>query len=750
MSSIDEERLRKLAHDLGERVKEQTCLRRLFEYLEADPRRTDAALVEGVRAVLAPALQFPALAAGRVMVGAACAEDEAFPRGRARLAASILVGGSPVGFVEVCYIDDLPESDQGPFLKEERLLIDQVAMAVGNFLERRNSLLRVMRYEKILSNSKAVALQWLNQPGWPLQFVSANIRQFGYEPGDFLSGRLRYDDIIHRDDVERVVAEVYHFIDSRTEDYEQEYRLVCRDGRVRWVADHTWVERDDAGDIVCFHGIAMDITDRKQAELEAELHKRAIAAATVGIAIVEEGDASIVRFANPALANILRLRPDELIGFDLREMVGPATDPADVGRFLQAVRRGDPWSGTACLHRKDGSQFWDKMNISPVKDGQGRVLHYIGIHEDITERRQTELALSINMRAVEASTTGIVIAEADGDLPIVQVNPAFTKITGYAPSEVIGANCRFLQGAERSQAILDELRRALRRGESFAGTIRNFRKDGSLFWNDLRIAPVRDRDGRLTHFVGIQEDVTDRAEAEASLRRAQRLEVASQLSSGVAHEINNALQPIVGMSKLLLKRMPLDHPLRRSLELIDDAGKRATKLVRDLLDFARSDDGEEALVDLAVAIDEIVALLAPMAGTGIRLTTTVSAGLPRVRINEKSLYQVVSNLGINAIQACAGRPGDVRIAIAVEQAAEERDEIAVLLIQVSDSGSGMSQETLARLFEPFYTTKAPGEGSGLGLSVIHGIVSRAGGHIDVETTLGEGSTFVVYWPVETV
>jgi PAS domain S-box-containing protein len=272
-----------------------------------------------------------------------------------------------------------------------------------------------------------------------------------------------------------------------------------------------------------FTGIIRDITDRKRMEqqlLESEERYRNVAL-TAGEAIVTVDAADIIKFANPAITRVLGYEPQELLDRNVTELMPEYDQQIHKPEVAPgATERDYNWKGVELrgLHR-DGHEIALEVSFNEfTRDGQKL---RTGILRDITERKQADEKLRLNMRALEASAFPILISDAQApDMPLIYVNPAFERVTGFTSQEVLGQNCRFLQGEQRDQPALDELRIALRDGRDCTVTLRNFRKDGTPFWNELTVSPVRDAQGRVTHFVGFENDITEKKRAEEAVLEA--------------------------------------------------------------------------------------------------------------------------------------------------------------------------------------------------------------------------------------
>ncbi|MBJ7353269.1 MAG: PAS domain-containing protein [Thermoleophilaceae bacterium] len=365
-------------------------------------------------------------------------------------------------------------------------------------------------------------------------------------------------------------------------------------------------------------------------------------------------------------------------------------------------------------------------------------------------RKESEAELQMRDRALAAANQGVVITDALAeDNPIIYATPAFANLTGYAPEELIGRNCRILQGARTDPETVKQIGEALAAGRSCEVELINYRKDGTTFWNHLAISPVLDDGGTLTHFIGVQTDVTERKEFEQRARQAQKLEAIGQLAGGIAHDFNNALTAIRASAELALMDLK-DESLRDDLLQIDRAAEHAAELTRQLLAFSRQQVLKPEPTDLNQVLSETMSLAHRLIGENITLSEELGAGVRPVLVDRAQLQQVIMNLAINARDAM---PEGGRIEIRTSLVELDESDVArqfvpeagtYVLLELSDSGVGMDAVAQSKVFEPFYTTKS--EGTGLGLATVHGIILQSGGQITVESEFGVGTTFKVFLP----
>jgi PAS domain S-box-containing protein len=338
------------------------------------------------------------------------------------------------------------------------------------------------------------------------------------------------------------------------------------------------------------------------------------------------------------------------------------------------------------------------------------------------------------------------------DNPIVFANAAFLRQTGYPADEVLGRNCRFLQGPDTDPAAIREIRRALREGAAATVELVNYKRDGSPFWNALFISPVFGQDGELLYFFGSQLDVTGQRAAEAALRRAQKMEAVGQLTSGVAHDFNNLLMVIAGNLELMDKAGQPERR-QRSASRMREAVARAQRLTKQLLAFARRQQLERRAVDLNALIASMGDLAQRSLGAGIRLETRLQPGLAPCVADPGQVEVALVNLLLNARDAMP-HGGAVTVTTGAVRLPPGAPEVVsgevpagdYVSLVVADAGHGMAPDVLNRATEPFFTTKDGGPGSGLGLSTVYGFAKQSHGHLSLQSRPGRGTTAKLLFP----
>lgn len=375
----------------------------------------------------------------------------------------------------------------------------------------------------------------------------------------------------------------------------------------------------------------------------------------------------------------------------------------------------------------------------------------VALHSLQKEQQTAEETLRKLSRAVEQSADTVVITNRYGI--IEYVNPAFEALTGYSRDEACGRTPRILKSGEQGPEVYQEMWKTILAGNVFRGILVNRKKNGELYYVEESICPVRDANGQITHFIANGRDLTERLRLEAQLLQAQKMDAVGRLAGGVAHDFNNLLTIITSYSELALDAVPEDSPLEAKLHEILLAARRAAELTRQLLAFSRKQPQALRVVDLNQVVSSIAKTLPRLIGEDIEFSFTPGKDLGHVRVDPVQIEQVLMNLAANARDAMP-QGGQLRIETANAYLDEEyvQCRAAVIptghyaLVTVSDNGSGIPREDLPHIFEPFYTTKPSGKGTGLGLATVYGIVKQNKGFIWVYSEPASGTVFKIYLP----
>src|SRR4051812_13126492 len=496
--------------------------------------------------------------------------------------------------------------------------------------------------------------------------------------------------------------------------------------------------------------------------IEEEIRFRSEILDALGQAVVATNLDGRVIYWNHAAEALFGWAEAEMIGQPARVLVPPdMVDYADV--ILARIRAGEPWSGEFLVRRKDGSSFTAYVSDALLRDRAGAVVGVVGVFNDLTQAKRVEerLRRSEALLAESQRIAKIGSWEWDPATNALTCSEEGRRVFGYGPGDDITI--------ESMMAAIhpDDRERVVRIASQT-------RESGSRFEYDFQIPSadglrtihcigrvIRDEHGNAIRLVGTNQDVTDRRRAEEALRRSeerlhlsQRLEAVGQLAGGVAHDFNNLLTAITSYTQLLLEDFAPNDGRRDDLLEIKKAADRATSLTRQLLAFSRRQVLDARVIDLNAVVIDLEKMLRRLIGAHIALVTDCSRpALPRVRADVGQLEQVIVNLTVNARDAMPDggtltiRTGEAELAEAdcLDHSDFDVRPGRYVVIAVSDTGIGMDPATKARMFEPFFTTKAPGKGTGLGLATVFGIIKQSAGAIWVDSVLGRGTTFTVYF-----
>ncbi len=431
---------------------------------------------------------------------------------------------------------------------------------------------------------------------------------------------------------------------------------------------------------------------------------------------------------------------DEVIAEELRFMLH-ALGNAETGNLpaLVAIRTRSSFDEPVAAHDLPYEGVLTLPEQPSLVTAQLGVILYA--HRAYVRRyRDAMEELQLNRRIFRSVTSGITVARAEPDCPLVYVNPAFEVITGYTIEESLGKNCRFLQGGYHDQPGLTLIREALAQGREVKAIIRNYRKDGTAFWNELSISPIRNHEGKLTHFVGIQQDVTSRVEFEEALRESEKLATAGRLAASIAHEINNPLEAITNLIYLARKAQNLDE-VEQHLSVADAELRRVALLTSQSLRFYKQSSAPQA-VKAGDLLDSVLDVYARRLQSMRIEVEKRERTCDSIVCFESEIRQVLSNLIRNAMDAMKGRSGG-RLVARTHESVDWRRDLRGVMITIADTGTGMSREVQNRIFDAFYSTKG-NSGTGLGLWVTREIVTRHKGRLRVRSCNIPGRSWTVF------
>ena len=371
----------------------------------------------------------------------------------------------------------------------------------------------------------------------------------------------------------------------------------------------------------------------------------------------------------------------------------------------------------------------------------------------IESRMQAEEEKNKLAQAIHHAAEDIIITDTQGI--IEYVNPAFEKNTGYSASEVIGKKSNILKSGEHDDAFYTQLWTTITSGNIWSGRMINRKKQGDLFTEDVTISPLKDPAGNAIGYISVKRDITEQVLMEEQLRQSQKMEAIGTLSGGIAHDFNNILFAIQGYFELLCGDITFNGNTEEWYKEIKKAIQRAQDLVRQILEFSRKVDKPKTDLELNPLVKEILKLLRSTLPSTIEISSVIAENPIWIHGDATQIHQVLMNLSTNASYAMKEKGGemDVSLSTAVinsRQSGKRLENVPpgeYAVITVKDNGAGMAPEIIDRIFEPFFTTKPEGEGTGMGLSVVHGIVKNHRGFLDVESQPEKGTAFSVYLPL---
>ncbi|MDZ7584710.1 MAG: PAS domain S-box protein, partial [Thiobacillus sp.] len=450
---------------------------------------------------------------------------------------------------------------------------------------------------------------------------------------------------VHPDDLDRC-RKVYLEAFGRREPFEIEYRLRRHDGEYRWLMGNGAPYEDLNGTFAGYIGASYDITERKLAEEKAR--KLSLVVEETGNSVIITDRNGIIEYVNPAFTRVTGYPLEEAVGQSPGMLKSGLTPAEHYQGLWKTLRAGKEWRSELLNRKKNGELFWEYEVITALKNETNEITHFIAVKEDVTERKHQEEKLRMWGRAIESSVNAILITDAEvpGN-PLIYANPAFERITGYSQEEALGRNCNFLQNEDTDQPNIEALRQAIREQREGHAVLRNYRKDGSMFWNELLVAPVRDESGKVTHFIGIQNDVTERKAHETQLERQANYDALTGLAN--RNLLQDRLSQALAFSRrhdcgLAVLFIDLDHFKHINDSLGHDAGdllltevaSRLSANVREGDTVARQGGDEFVLIlseireedDVQVVAQKILkAMSAPFDIGGRELHITCSIGI---------------------------------------------------------------------------------------------------------------------------
>jgi PAS domain S-box-containing protein len=451
---------------------------------------------------------------------------------------------------------------------------------------------------------------------------------------------------------------------------------------------------------------------------------------------------------NAAFARKVGRTAEELRGMSALQCLHPDDAPAFRAGLTREGGNSSELARTQRWLTPQGWRWftWEELTLHRLPDAIGPVVRAVG--RDITRQRLAEELYIKLSRAVDQSPVAMVITDAEGRAQYV--NPRYSELSGWSLEDILDQNLPVLRDGHADEEAYQAFLAEVRTGREWKGELGRSRPDGSMLWESVQVSCLRGPTGEITHLLCMREDITQRRQLQEELRQAQKMESLGTLAGGIAHDFNNLLAVMNGYAEISLLHTDDPALLQRSLREIKRAVQRASGLVRQILAFSRKAEIHFAALDLHLLVRELVALLSETFPRTVNFGLDLLDNLPPLLADANQLQQIVLNLCVNARDAMPnGGTIMVRAKVCPASTLPRGDPTRhrnYVCLEVSDTGVGMSREVRERIFEPFFTTKAVNHGTGLGLAVVYGIVASHSGFIEVDSVVGEGSTFRIYLP----
>ena len=600
----------------------------------------------------------------------------------------------------------------------------------------------------IINKSPAVTFLWKNMEGWPVEFVSDNvIALFGYSAADFISGKMSYTEVVHTEDLERVAGEVADFSDEKEHERfaHEPYRIVTKDGKVKWLDDQTFIRRDEKGKITHYQGIVLDITERKHIEeelKESEEKYRKIFNNEIDAISIFDIETRKFLDVNDAFLKLYGYSREEVLQLTVDDVSAEPEKSKEA--IKKSATKGDTLIPRRLHKKKDGSEITVELSAGPFIWKERKVM--FAVVRDITEHMKAEVALSESeerYRTLFENATDIIqIIRPDGQL--LDVNSSWCDTLGYSLEEAKKLKVFDILDPECEDECVVNFNRALTEGTTgiVETTFKN--KDGKKVILQGSANCIY-RKGEPSYVHCIFHDITQRLRMEEELIKMHKLESVGILAGGIAHDFNNILTALTGNLSLARMHVEPGGKVHKRIEQAEKASMRARDLTQQLLTFSKGGKPIKQLVSISELVKDSSQFV--LRGSNVNCDFDLPADLWLVELDEGQISQVLNNLLINADQAM---PDGGTINIHAENVHIGSNEVPSLKeddyvsVSVKDQGSGISEKYLPKIFDPYFSTKH--KGHGLGLATAYSIVNSHHGLLEVDSELGKGAVFRFYLP----
>ncbi|WP_321492355.1 PAS domain S-box protein [uncultured Desulfobacter sp.] len=607
------------------------------------------------------------------------------------------------------------------------------------------------RFQRAMDASKDGIFDWdletkkiYYSPGWK--------RMLGYEPDELPDDFSIWETLTHPDDVKASWVMMNEVIDGKRDRFEKEFKMRHKDGHWVDILSRGNLYKDEQSGRVRVVGTHVDISERKQIEKvlqenESRYHElfNNIKSGVAIYTVVDNGKDFIFKEFNKAGENLDGDRREALIGKSIFE-VRPGIEEFGIIDVFRRVWQTDiPESFPATIYKDGRLEKWYENYVYALPTGD-----IVAVFDDVTEKIRAEETLKASEEwhrsILETAMDGIWQLDTLGK--IIEVNQTYCRMSGYTSHELLKMNVSELEIKEPEQQFTKHMKALVLKGQDRFES-KHRRKDGSVFDVEISVQYKQRDGGRYFCFL---RDITLQKQLAEQLRQAQKMESIGNLAGGIAHDFNNILFPIIGMAEILKEDLPPGSSEQENADEILQAGKRASELVKQILAFSRQHEHEMLPVKVQQIIKDVLKLSRSSIPTNIEINQFLQPDCSMVLADATQLHQIGMNLVTNAYHAVQDQGGTITVEVREIEVGEKLNDLEMspgkyATLTVSDTGIGIPEEHMDKIFEPYFTTKELGKGTGLGLSVVYGIVKEHHGEIQVTSKQGKGSSFKIYLPV---
>jgi PAS domain S-box-containing protein len=627
---------------------------------------------------------------------------------------------------------------------------------------RRASQVESQRFQQLVDALSDHAIYMLDPGGVVMSWNSGAQQIHGYGVGEMI-GRDYSKLFTPEEQASGVPAQI--LAEARSNGRcEREGRRVRKDGTQFWALSVVQPIRDESGRPIGFAEVTRDITQRMAAQqrvLDSERRFRLLVEGVTDYAIVMLDASGVVVNWNAGAQRMSGYQVDEIVGQHFSRFYTREDRAAGVPlRALDAAAREGRHESEGWHIRKDGIRFWVSSVIDAIRNESDELVGFAHITRDISEHRAAQEALRESERQFRLLVRGITdyaLYMLDPNGIVTSWNSGAERIKGYTADEIVGQHfSRFYTESERLAGVPSRALQVAAQEGRFEAEGWRVRRDGSTFWANVIIDPIRDDSGGLVGYAKITRDISERRKAQLALQEAQtrrahaqKMEALGQLTGGVAHDFNNLLMVITGYARVLRQLVGEDPKGRRAIDAVELAAKQGESLTRQLLSFSRRQPISPRTISLGEQIEAARTILASSTGGSVKIIVNVPADVWPVRVDASEFDLALLNITLNARDAMP--QGGIITITAENVTLGPEDGIQELTgdfiaLTVADTGTGIAPDVLPKIFEPFFTTKRSKKGSGLGLAQVHGFAHQSGGTVTVQSELGKGTRIMLYLP----